>query len=117
MTIRQGEIYWVAPEDDRGSTIAHPHVVVQDDALNDSRIETTILCALSSVLRKAEEPGNILLEKGEANLPSRSVVVVSHVTTVSKSRLDKCIGKLDAVRISQVLDGMRFVNRLTNRSA
>ncbi|WP_436129014.1 type II toxin-antitoxin system PemK/MazF family toxin [Acidovorax sp. LjRoot117] len=40
---------------------------------------TVIVCALSSNLRKASEPGKVLLKPGEGELSRRSVVVSSQI--------------------------------------
>ena len=68
-------------------------------------------CALTSNLRRASWPGNILLEAGEAGLPRRSVVVVSQVSSVEKARLGEKIGSLSEARVEQILDGLRFQQR------
>lgn len=107
MTIRRGDIYWLAED----QAHAHPHVVVQDDVLNASRISTTVMCALTSNLGKATEPGNVLLDPGEANLPAQSVVVVSQISSVEKARLGERIGALSTERVDQILDGLRFQQR------
>jgi mRNA interferase MazF len=109
-TIHRGDVFWTAPDDSRGSApaYAHPHVVVQDDVFNHSRITTVIVCALTSNLHKASEPGNVLLEAGEANLPRQSVVVVSQISSVDKGRLGERIGTLSAARVEQILAGLRF---------
>lgn len=104
--MKRGDVYWIAPEDDR--PYSHPHVVVQDDVFNASRITTVVVCALTSNLAKAGEPGNVLLDPGEANLPQRSVVVVSQIDAVAKSRLGVRIGALSAERVDQIVDGLRF---------
>jgi mRNA interferase MazF len=109
-TISRGDIFWVEPDEERGSVpgVPHPHVVVQEDVFNRSRISTVIVCALTSNLHRANEPGNVLLEPGEANLPRQSVVVVSQVSSVSKARLGELIGTLSDDRVEQILAGMRF---------
>lgn len=108
--VNRGDLFWMAPDESRGSVpgYTHPHVVVQEDVFNHSRISTVVVCALSSNLRLAIEPGNILLESGEGDLPKRSVVVVSQVSTVYKTRLGERVGILSEVRIRQILAGMRF---------
>lgn len=108
--IHRGDVYWIGPDDARGPvpSYAHPHVVVQDDVFNHSRIETVIVCALTSNLHRASEPGNILLEAGEANLPRQSVVVVSQISSVDKARLGAWIGSLSDARVDQILAGLRF---------
>lgn len=113
MKVNQGDIFWVAaePAADGETGIAHPYVVIQDDLLNHSRIQTVAACALTSNLRRISLPGNVLLDVGEANLPRQSVVEVAKVTTVEKSRLGDRIGTLSAARIGQILDGLRFLQR------
>ncbi len=83
-------------------------MVIQDDVFNRSRISTVIVCALTSNLKRATEPGNILLEVGEGNLTRQSVVVVSQVSSVYKARLGERIGALSDERVEQILAGMRF---------
>lgn len=109
-SINRGDLFWIGPDESRGSVpgYPHPHVVVQDDVFNHSRISTVIVCALSSSLKRINEPGNVLLELGEGNLNKQSVVVVSQVSAVYKSRLGEYIGTLSDERIEQVLAGMRF---------
>jgi mRNA interferase MazF len=82
--------------------------VVQDDLFNRSRISTVVVCALTSNLNRAQEPGNVLLEPGEANLTRHSVVVVSQVSSILKTQLGEFIGTLSAERVEQILAGMRF---------
>jgi len=110
MRINRGDIFWVWPDDSRGPApdYCHPHVVVQDDVFNHSRITTVVVCALTSNLHRANEPGNVLLEPGEGELPKQSVVVVSQISSVEKSRLGERIGSLSAARVEQVLAGLRF---------
>lgn len=109
-TIDRGDVFWIGPDDSRGPapTYSHPHVAVQDNVFNHSRITTVIVCALTSNLQRATEPGNVLLEVGEANLPRQSVVVVSQISSVEKTRLGERVGSLSEARVEQVLAGLRF---------
>ena len=111
MGINQGDIYWVQLEDLSGSepSICHPHVVIQENILNHSRITTVVACALTSNRKRANTPGNVLLEIGEANLPKQSIVEVSKVSTVDKTQLGEYIGSLTERRTHQILAGMRFL--------
>ena len=108
MVINQGDIYWVEVDEPSGSEpgYTHPHVVVQNNLYNQSKIRTVIVCALTSNLKYADVPGNVLLEKGEANLPKASVINVTQVFTVDKSQLGEYIGSLSLQRIHQILDGI-----------
>lgn len=112
-TIDCGDIVWIAPDDSRGPApdYAHPHVVIQDDVLNHSRIATVVVCALTSNLHRATEPGNVLLEVGEGDLPKQSVVVVSQVSSIDKTRIGERIGSLSIARVEQILAGLRFQQR------
>jgi mRNA interferase MazF len=105
--VLRGSLYWLAPDPAKDS-IRHPHLVVQDDVFNASRIGTVIVCALSTNLNKAAEPGNVLLEPGEGGLPRQSVVIVSQLSVVDKSALQDRIGLLASTRVEQVLAGLRF---------
>jgi mRNA interferase MazF len=117
MIVNQGDIYWVQLEEP-GATkpgYTHPQVVIQDNVLNRSRINTVVVCALTTNIKRANLPGNILLEAGEANLPKQSVVVVSQVSTVDKTQLGEYIGSLSKERIDQILTGMKFLQLMTER--
>jgi mRNA interferase MazF len=109
-TINRGDVFWIQPDDSRGPvpSYPHPHVVVQDDVFNHSRITTVVVCALTSNLHRANEPGNVLLEVGEGNLPEQSVVVVSQISSMDKARLGEPIGSLSQARVEQILAGLRF---------
>jgi mRNA interferase MazF len=109
--INRGDIFWVELDEARGSLplIAHPHVVLQDDVFNRSRVSTVIVCALTSNLQRASEPGNVLLDVGEGNLPKQSVLIVSQVSSIEKAQLGAYIGTLSEPRIEQALDGLRFL--------
>ena len=111
MTIKQGDIYWVNLSAHRGSEpcFRHPCVVIQNDAFNASRIQTVVICALTTNLGRARAPGNVLLNKGEANLLKKSVVNISQIVTVDKSDLTKKIGSLSLKNINAVLEGITLL--------
>lgn len=111
MTIRQGDVYWIDLDDPGGSEPGyhHPHVVVQNNLFNVSKIGTVVVCALTSNLKRAEAPGNVLLEKGEANLKKDSVVNVTQLVTVDKSDLIEQIGTLSPTRVRQIVDGIKLL--------
>ena len=107
---RQGEVYWLHCLG-RGSEPLgrRPAVVVQHDRFNKSAIGTTVVAAITSNLRLAAMPGNVRLRKGEAGLPRPSVVNVSQLRTVDRTRLTDVAGTLSGVRTQQVLDGIALV--------
>lgn len=109
--IQRGELYWLQVPAPDGPSIPHPHVVLQADALNQSRIATTVVCSLTSNLKRVSSPGNVLLEPDEARLPKQSVVEVAKVSLVGKSQLGAYIGTLSERRIEQIFAGMRLLQR------
>ena len=111
MLINQGDIFWIDLDAPYGSEPGyyHPYVVIQNNVFNRSRISTVVVCTLTSNLRRAVAPGNVLLEVGEADLPDQSVINVSQILTVSKTKLGEKIGTLSAERVRQILDGVRLL--------
>lgn len=108
--MRQGEVYWV-DLGGQGSEPAgrRPAVVVQDDRYNRSAIQTTIIAAITSNLRLAAAPGNIRLRKGEARLPRASVVNVTQLRTIDRTRLRERLGALSAARLDEIRRGLALV--------
>uniref|UniRef100_A0A831U2D2 mRNA interferase n=1 Tax=Geobacter metallireducens TaxID=28232 RepID=A0A831U2D2_GEOME len=111
MVINQGDIYWIELDEPNGSEpgYRHPHVIVQNNLFNRSQIKRVVVCPLTSNLKLADAPGNVLLEKNEANLSKQSVVNVSQIFTVDKSQLDEYVGTLPPNRIREILDGIDLV--------
>lgn len=111
MVINQGDVYWVDLDEPSGSGpgYRHPHIVIQNNIFNRSRINTVVVCVLTSNLKRAKAPGNVLLEKGEANLSRQSVVNVSQIFTVDKGDLVERIGTLSRKRVRQILDGISLL--------
>lgn len=107
-TIRQGDVFWVdlGATSGSGPGYRHPHVVVQNDLFNRSRIATVVVCVLTSNVDRARAPGNVLLEEGEAGLDRPSVVNVTQLFTVDKDDLVERIGRLTTVRVREVLAGI-----------
>ena len=111
MGIEQGEIYWIDLGEPSGSKpgYLHPHVVIQNNLFNASKINTVVVCVLTSNIKRAQAPGNVLLNKGEANLPKKSVVNISQIYTVNKSDLTEKIGKVSEKRFSEILAGIKLL--------
>jgi len=116
VVINQGDVYWIELDEPTDSEpgYSHPHVVVQNNVFNASRINTVIVCALTSNGKRAAAPGNVLLEKGEANLPKPSAVLVSQIFTVDKSQLGEFIGTLTESRVKQIIEGIHLMTEIRN---
>lgn len=111
MVINQGDIFWIDLGAPSGAEpgYMHPHVVVQNNLFNQSQINTVVVCALTSNLKRTQAPGNVLLTPGEANLPKQSVVNVSQIYTVDKQDLVEKIGTLSSQRVREILDGIHLL--------
>ena len=113
--VRQGQVYWLdfGPVAGSAPTERHPCVVVQNNVFNRSAIRTSVVCVITSNLKRANAPGNVLLKKGEAGLSKASVVNVSQILTVDEEDLEEFIGELSSIAAEAVRDGLRLlVDRL-----
>ncbi len=111
MTPLQGDVYWVrfGSSGDSGPSGMRPAVIVQNDLLNRSKVNTTVLSLITSNQKLARVPGNVMLRKGTANLPKPSVVVVSQMAAIDKSRLLQKIGTLPSPVVDEIIAGCQMV--------
>ena len=83
--------------------------MVQSDAFNQSRIATVVCVAVTSNLRWADAPGNVVLLSTASGLNKDSVANVSQVLTLDRSLLKKRVGHLPSRQIELVLAGITVV--------
>ncbi|HSN81957.1 MAG TPA: type II toxin-antitoxin system PemK/MazF family toxin [Polyangiales bacterium] len=109
--IRQGDIWWAELEAPAGSApgFRRPVVVVQGDSFNRSRIATVVCVPLTSSLRWAEAPGNVLLPARSTGLPKDSVANVSQLITLDRAVLIENVAKLSRRRVEAILSGIDVV--------
>jgi len=111
MVISQGEVWWADLPEPSGSEPGYrrPVVVVQSDAFNRSQIATVVCVSLTSNLRWADAPGNIVLTAKMTGLPKDSVANASQLVTLDKSTLTDRAGKLSKAKLQLVLLGIDVV--------
>ena len=111
MVIRNGSVYWIDFSPGKGSEPKgrRPGLVVQNDTLNDSKLNTVIVIAITSTLKFGELPGNVVLKKGEANLPKRCVINVTQIKSVDKESLTEKIGSLSKQKMAEVYEGLKLI--------
>jgi mRNA interferase MazF len=111
MVIAQGEIWWADLPVPTGSGpgFRRPVVVVQGDALNRSLVATVVCVPLTSNLRWADAPGNVLLAARATGLPKDSVANVSQVIALDKTVLAERVGKLSRAKTELVLTGIDVI--------
>ena len=109
--MERGEVWWADLSVPRGAEpgFRRPLLVVQSDVFNRSRIATIIAVVLTSNMRLADAPGNVLIPAADSGLPKDSVANVSQVITIDKAALAERAGKLPARFVRAVADGLRLV--------
>jgi mRNA interferase MazF len=111
VVISQGEIWWADLGEPAGSSPGYrrPVVVVQCDALNQSRISTVVCVPLTSNLKWVDAPGNVLLTARATGLAKESVANVSPIVAVDRRQLTECVGKLPRRQLELLLGGIDIV--------
>ncbi|MBU0991244.1 MAG: type II toxin-antitoxin system PemK/MazF family toxin [Proteobacteria bacterium] len=111
MVIRKGSIYWVDFSPGKGSEPmgTRPGLVIQNDALNDSKLNTVIVAAITSTLKFGDLPGNVVLQKGEANMPKKCVINATQIKSVDKKSIKEMIGSVSEKRLNDIYDGIKLI--------
>jgi mRNA interferase MazF len=107
----RGEIWWANLPEPVGATPGYrrPMLLIQADAFTNSRIATVVAVVITSNLRLASAPGNVLLRAAESGLQKDSVINVSQIVTLDKLTLDERVGQITARTLEQVETGVRLV--------
>lgn len=103
----QGELWWAEMPEPRGSEpgYARPVLIVQGDSFNLSLISTVLVVPLTSNLRLADMPGNVLIPARKSGLPKDSVANVSGLITLNKADLTERIGRVSKSQLQLVFQG------------
>jgi mRNA interferase MazF len=111
MVTSQGETWWADLGEPVGSEpgFRRPVLIVQGDALNQSRIATVICVPLTSNLKWADAPGNVVLKAKTTGLPKDSVANVSQIVSIDRDMLTKRAGKIRAQQLELVFAGLDLV--------
>jgi len=111
VVIAQGDVWWAELAEPRGSEpgFRRPVVVVQGDSLNRSRIATIVCVSITSNLKWAIAPGNVLLPAGRAGLPKDSVANVSQIVTLDRSVFSEHVARLPSALLQLVVAGIDVV--------
>lgn len=66
MVINQGDVFWIDLGEPEGSEPGYerPCVVIQNNVFNASRLHTVIVCLITSITKRGDAPGNVLLSDG-----------------------------------------------------
>jgi len=108
----KGEIWWVnLTEDPYGSEPGkcRPVLIIQNDAINRSNIQTVICAAITSSLNQANVLGNIKLEKTVSGLEKTSVINFSQIVTVDKTRFKEQVSMLPKNYLEMINESIRYI--------
>ena len=109
--IRRGDILWADLGAPRGSEPGYrrPVLVIQADAINRSRIATIICVPLTSNVKLAQMPGNVLLKAADTGLDRDSAANVTLITTIDRASLGEWSGAISEWRLQRVFEGLDLV--------
>lgn len=109
--IAQGDVWWADLAEPAGSAAGYrrPVLIVQGDALNQSRVATALCVPLTSNVKWAAAPGNVLLRSGETGLDRDCVANVSLLVAIDKAQLDERVGRVPRPKLERVLAGIDIV--------
>jgi mRNA interferase MazF len=111
MVISRGDVWWADLGEPTGSEpgFRRPVLIVQGDSLNQSELATTICVALTSNLKWADAPGNVVLKAKVTGLPKDSVANVSQIMSIDKEALAERMGKVQTRHLDLVFAGLDLV--------
>ena len=111
MVISQGEIWWadLASPTGSGPGYRRPVVIVQGDAFNRSALATVVVVPVTSALRWADAPGNVLLTSRSTGLDRDSVANVSQLVAIDRELLTERVGKVSRAKLDLILAGIDIV--------
>jgi len=109
--ILQGDVWWADLAEPPGSAAGYrrPVIVIQGDAINRSRIATAICVPLTSNLKWAEAPGNVLVPAKASGLDRDSAAQVTLVLAIDKDCLTERVGRISPRLLERVMAGLDLV--------
>jgi mRNA interferase MazF len=111
MPIKQYEI-WIAdlnPQIGTEPGKTRPVLVIQTNLLNKIPHPSTIICPITTSVKKDSEILRVHLDKGTANLHQACDIVIDQIRAIDNKRLTKKIGVLPDELIDLVKENIRIV--------
>ena len=111
MVVKRGEIWWASLPDPVGSEPGYrrPVLIIQSDEFNRSGIRTVICSAITTNLNLAGAPGNVQLSPRSSGVSKPSVINVSQLISIDRTRLTERIKGIDTESMRQVDEGLRLI--------
>ncbi|NOZ45663.1 MAG: type II toxin-antitoxin system PemK/MazF family toxin [Chlorobi bacterium] len=111
MPIKQFEI-WIAdlnPQIGTESGKTRPVLVVQTNLLNKIPHPSTIICPITTKVKKDSDILRVHLEKGMANLHQDCDIMIDQIRSIDNKRLIKKVGKLPNELIELIKDNIMII--------
>jgi len=111
MQIKQFEI-WIAdlnPQIGTETGKTRPVLIVQTTLLNQIPHPSTIICPITTNVKKGADILRVHLKKGEANLNEDCDVMIDQIRAIDNKRLIKKIGNLPDDKISSVKENLLII--------
>jgi mRNA interferase MazF len=111
MPIKQFEI-WIADLNPQIGTEAgktRPVLIVQSNLLNKTQHPSTIICPLTTNVKKDSEILRVHLKKGVSNLHQDWDIMIDQIRAVDNKRLSKKVGVLPQDLISLVKENLMII--------
>jgi len=107
MEIRRGDVFLVNLDPVKGSEEGktRPCVVIQNN-LGNKFSKTTIVASITSNVDN-DYPFIVKVNKGDANLPKDSTILLNQINTISEERIIKKIGSLKEDTIKKVNNAIK----------
>lgn len=114
--MNRGEVWWADLAEPRGSEPAkrRPVIIVQEDSLTRSRLQTVMVVPITSNLKRAAAPGNIVLARSHSGLRVESVALACQVLTIDKYFMTEKISILPRSTMARLEAGLRLTLALSD---
>jgi len=111
MVIKQFDIWLVDLNPQIGTETGktRPVLIVQTDILNRLEHPSTIICPLTTNVKKDAEILRVHLKKGEGGINRDSDIMIDQIRAIDNKRLIKRLGKLPENLIDNIKDNLAIV--------
>jgi len=111
MSIKQFEV-WIADLNPKIGTEpgkTRPVLIVQTNLLNKNNHPSTIICPITTNVKKDSEILRVYLKKGTANLHQDCDIMIDQIRAIDNNRLMKRTGKLPREISEIVTENLRII--------
>jgi mRNA interferase MazF len=110
LVIKRGEIWAADLRPGKGFEIAkiRPVIVISSDSIN-SEFPLVVVTPISSQIPPVTGFDQILLKQKQTGLKKDSVILVSNLRSIDKSRLTKKVGRIQKTKLAEIEESLKIV--------